>query len=97
MENHLSHYAISLAICLMGCVIYTVFAATRYGFQNIQEGVLVRVFGDLVGICAASKIVYLSFDEALCSTVAKIDMTFMAVGGVVILVVATKDLVSKFQ
>lgn len=97
MESHFNHYVISLTTCLVGCVVYVVFAATRHGLENVQESMLIRVFGDLLMICAASRVVVLSFDEALCSSVAKIDMAFMTVGAILIMIVTMKDLISKFK
>ena len=97
MEMYLNQYAISLAISLIGCLSFAVFVAIKNGLQNVQERDVVVVFIDLLAICSAIKIMYLAFDITICRSESKIDLTFLALGGVVIALIAAKNIASKFN
>jgi hypothetical protein len=97
MEKYFNQYAISLAISLTGCVSYIVFAAVKQGLQNIQEREVAVVFFDFIAICSAVKIIYLAFDVTICRPDSKIDLAFLALGGLVISMIAIKNIVSKFE
>jgi hypothetical protein len=97
MEKYFNQYAISLAISLSGCVSYIVIAAIKQGIQNLQERDVAVVFFDFIAICSAVKIVYLAFDVTICRPDSKIDLAFLALGGLMIVLIATKNVVSKFK
>jgi hypothetical protein len=97
MEKYFNQYAISLAISLIGCASYIVFATIRQGIHNLQERDVAIVFFDFLAICSAAKIIYLAFDVTICRPDSKIDLVFLPLGGIVILLIATKSIVSKFK
>lgn len=97
MEMYLNQYVISLAISLIGCLSYAVFAAIKNGLQSVQERDVVVIFIDLLAICSAIKIIYLAFDVTICRPESKVDLTFLALGGVVISLIAAKNIASKFK
>lgn len=85
MDKYLNQYAISLAISVIGCASYVIFAAIKQGIQNLQEREVAIVFIDFTAICSAAKIVYLAFDITLCRPDSKVDLVFLAMGGIVVL------------
>ncbi|HWV31451.1 MAG TPA: hypothetical protein VN038_17455, partial [Dyadobacter sp.] len=87
MEKYFNQYAISLAISLLGCMSYVVFALIKQGIQNLQEREVVVVFLDFTAICSAAKIIYLAFDITICRPDSKVDLIFLAMGAIVILLV----------
>lgn len=97
MEKYFNQYAISLAISLIGCACYMVFVAVKQGIQSLHERDVVVVFLDFLAICSALKIVYLAFDITLCRPDSKVDLIFFAMGGVIVLLVAVKNITSKFK
>lgn len=97
MEKYFNQYAISLAISLAGCASYVIFAAIKQGIQNLQERDVAIVFFDFTAICSAAKIVCLAFDITICRPDSKVDLVFLALGGIVILIIALKNIVSKFK
>lgn len=97
MEKYWNQYAISLAVSLVGCMSYAVFAAIKSGLHNLQEREIAIVFLDFIAICSAVKIVYLAFDVTICRPESKIDLTFLALGGLVIFVISTKSIASRFK
>ena len=97
MEVYLNQYVISLAVSLVGCLSYATFSAFKNGLQNVQERDVVVVFIDLLAICSAIKIMYLAFDVTICRPESKIDLTFLALGGVVIALISAKSIASKFK
>lgn len=97
MEKYFNQYAISLAVSLLGCLSYAILATIRYGFQNVPEKDVVIIFADFLAICSALKIIYLSFDLTICPPESRVDMVFLGLGGVMILIVSSKNIVSKFK
>jgi hypothetical protein len=97
MEKYWNQYAISLAVSLVGCISYAVFAAIKNGLQNLQERDIAIVFLDFIAVCSAVKIVYLAFDVTICRPESKIDLAFLALGGLVIFVISTKSIASRFK
>lgn len=97
MEKYWNQYAISLAVSLLVCLFYTVYAAVIKGLENVQERDAVVVFADVLGCCAALKIIYLSFDPSLCRPESRIDLTFLSLGGYMMLLVLSKNLKAKFK
>lgn len=97
MEKYFNQYSISLAISLMGCLVYAVVVTIRYGFQNIPEKDVVIIFADFLAICSALKIIYLSFDATVCPPESRIDLIFLGLGGVMMLIVSSKNIASKFR
>jgi len=97
MEKYFNPYAITLAVSLLACLIYAVIATVRHGFQNVQEKEIVVVFADCLAICSALKIIYLSFDRTICGPESRIDLMFLGVGGLVMLLVCSKNIASKFK
>lgn len=87
MEKYFK-YAISLAISLVGCVSYIIFVIFKQGIQHLQEREVAVVFFDFIAICSAVKIVYLAFDVTICRPDAKIDLAFLALGGLMIALIA---------
>nr|WP_295923163.1 hypothetical protein [uncultured Dyadobacter sp.] len=96
MEKYFNQYAISLAISLTGCISYIVFATIKKGIQSLQEREVAVVFFDFIAICSAVKIVYLAFDVTICRPESKVDLAFLALGGLMIMLIAIKNIVSKF-
>lgn len=97
MEKYFNQYVISLAISLIGCTSYMIFAAIKQGIQNIQERDVAIVFFDFTAICSAVKIIYLAFDVTVCRPDSKVDLVFLAMGGIVVLLIATKNIASRFK
>ncbi len=97
MEKYFNQYAISLAISLIGCASYIIFAAIKHGIQNLQERDVAIVFFDFTAICSAAKIIYLAFDVTVCRPDSKVDLAFLALGVIVIFIIAVKNIVSKFK
>lgn len=97
MEKYFNQYAISLAISLIGCASYIIFASIKQGIQNLQEREVAIVFFDFTAICSAVKIVYLAFDITICRPDSKVDLVFLAMGEIVVLLIAIKNIVSKFK
>lgn len=97
MEKYLNLYAITLAVGLTGCLIYTVVAAIKHGFENVKEKEIVAIFADCLAICSALKIICLSFDRAICNVELGVDLMFLGFGGVVMLMVCSKNILLKFR
>ncbi|SDG65204.1 hypothetical protein SAMN04487996_12161 [Dyadobacter soli] len=92
MEKYYNQYAISLAVSLIGCLSYIIFAIVKKGIQNLQGREVAVVFFDFIAICSALKIVYLAFDVTICRPDSKLDLAFLALGGLMIALIATKML-----
>ncbi|ACT93367.1 hypothetical protein [Dyadobacter fermentans] len=97
MEKYFNQYVISMAISLIGCLSYIIFTAIKRGVQSLQEREIAVVFFDFIAICSAVKIVYMSFDVTICRPDLKTDLAFLALGGLMMVVVALKNIVSKFK
>jgi hypothetical protein len=97
MEKYWNQYAISLAVGLLGCLFFTVYVAAKKGLENVQERDVVVVFAEILGCCAAIKIIYLSFDPSLCRPESRVDLAFLSLGGFMMLLVSSKNLKSKFK
>ncbi|MBO9611710.1 MAG: hypothetical protein J7619_03395 [Dyadobacter sp.] len=97
MEKYFNQYVISMAISLIGCLSYIVFAAIRKGIQDLQEREVAIIFFDFIAICSAVKIVCMSFDATICRPDLKTDLGFLVLGGLMMIVVAMKSIVSRFR
>ncbi|GGN04394.1 hypothetical protein GCM10010967_44180 [Dyadobacter beijingensis] len=97
MEKYWDQFAISVVISLIGCLAHTVYVAVKKGFENVQERDAVVVFAEVLGCCAAIKIIYLSFDPSLCRPESRIDLAFLSLGGYMMLLVSCKNLQAKFK
>jgi len=97
MEKYFNQYVISMAISLSGCLSYVVFAAIKQGIQDLQEREVAIIFFDFIAICSAVKIVIMSFDATICLPDLKTDLGFLVLGGLMMIVVAVKSIVSKFR
>lgn len=97
MEKYWNQYAISLAVSLLGCLFYTTYVAVKKGLENVQERDVVVVFAEILGCCAAIKIIYLSFDPSLCRPESRVDLAFLSLGGFMMLLVSSKNLKAKFK
>ncbi|MGN7888212.1 hypothetical protein ACN9ML_13055 [Dyadobacter endophyticus] len=97
MEKYFNLYAVTLAVSLLGCLIYVVVAAIKHGFQNVQERNIVTVFADCLAICSALKIICLSFDRTVCTAESGVDLMFLGLGGIVMLFVCSKNVLLKFK
>ena len=97
MEKYWNQYVISLGISLLICLFYTVYAAVKKGLENVQEKDVVVIFADVIGCCAALKIIYLSFDPSLCKPESQIDLTFLSLGGSMMLLALSKNLGAKLK
>ena len=97
MEKYWNQYVVSLAVSLLGCLSYTVYAAVKKGLENVQERDVVVIFADVLGCCAAIKIIYLSFDPSLCQQESRVDLAFLSLGGYITLLVLSKNLKAKLN
>lgn len=97
MEKYFNPYVISMAISLIGCLTYVVFATIKHGIQNLQEREVAIIFFDFIAICSAVKIVCMSFDATICLPDLKTDLGFLVLGGLMMSLVAIKSIVSRFR
>lgn len=97
MEKYFNQYAISLAICLIGCACYIILVTIKQGIQNLQEREVAIVFFDFTAICSSVKIIYLAFDITICRPDSKVDLVFLALGGIIVSLIATKNIALKFK
>lgn len=97
MEKYFNQYAISMAIILIGCTSYVIFAAIKQGIENLQEREVAIVFLDFTAICSAVKIVYLAFDITICRPDSKVDLVFLTLGGIIVSLIATKNIALRFK
>jgi hypothetical protein len=96
MEKYLNGVTIPLAMSVAGGIIYVIYFTFRNTLDSVREKEVILIFFEILGICAGLKIVLLAFDPSICPN-NEIDKSYLAIGGLMTVLVSVKDMVTKFK